>query len=555
MAALQSSEDNLSHLALVATIAGNRPFVSTAMIQDALFERFQINAEDADVKVHEPEDFLVCFARREDRDRVLSSRPWGALMPLRWRPWTRMSAAVAGAFQFRVVLALRNMPAHARDPETAQRVLGRCCAHVETTDLRDRPPEDDREYFVSAWCWHPQLIQPQQLLFIPEPRIQCSDVSENTVRRGLHYLVHVRVVAYQNIELPGDEPPDDDRHDQADEHGDWDEDDRYCPTPRQNSDSGSDSSDPRHRNSHPFCDYPSDWDGGQQDDACLALQVGKMLCPISAKQFQPASTPKTRTPEASTPSSSGCAGHARGLDNSVQGLRSPEIMPERAQSPPRGFVGFVISEAPALLQAGGFAAPVPSCAEGDWWATIAEDEFHTPALLRARPANAPLTADDVQGNPRQPEANGQSPAQEGRSSATHSERTSTEHMPSLLGFIQAVRLPLQEPLLLTTPRAHVPRGRDVASPHDEAWLPRRSSRLAAKSGFRDPNPERQAKRIMIAKWTGKAASHVADQAVDEEFRSAFEAATLSARKEAMAAMFPRRGNKTQPAGGRSTPVS
>ena len=109
-------------------------------------------------------------------------------------------------------------------------------------------------------------------------------------------------------------------------------------------------------------------------------------------------------------------------------------------------------------------------------------------------------------------------------------------------------------MLLTTPRAHVPRGRHNDPLEDEAWLPRRSSRLAAKSAFRDPNPERQAKTIMISRWTGKAASHVADQDVDDEFRAVFKATSLSARKEAMAAMFPWRGSKTQPAGGRSTLV-
>lgn len=87
-------------------------------------------------------------------------------------------------------------------------------------------------------------------------------------------------MAYQNLELPGDEPPDDDdnadndEHDQAEDRGGWDDDDRYCPMPCRNSDCDSDSSDPRHRNDHPYCDYPSDWDGGQQDGLCLALQVG-----------------------------------------------------------------------------------------------------------------------------------------------------------------------------------------------------------------------------------------------------------------------------------------
>jgi len=184
---------------------------------------------------------------------------------------------------------------------------------------------------------------------------------------------------------------------------------------------------------------------------------------------------------------------------------------------------------------------------------MAENELLTPTRLRVRPMNAmtPATDANVQVLPTQPEADGHSALEGGHNSAVRSERA--EHITSLHGFFEAIRLPLQEPVLLTTPRAHVPRGRDNGSLEDQAWLPRRSSRLAAKSAFRDPNPERQAKRIMISRWTGNAAGHVADQDVDDEFRAAFEAASLSARKEAMAAMFPRRGSRTQPA--RSTLVT
>jgi hypothetical protein len=31
-------------------------------------------------------------------------------------------------------------------------------------------------------------------------------------------------------------------------------------------------------------------------------------------------------------------------------------------------------------------------------------------------------------------------------------------------------------------------------------VPRRSDRLAAKSAFRDPNPEEQEKRVLVNKW-------------------------------------------------------
>ena len=55
---------------------------------------------------------------------------------------------------------------------------------------------------------------------------------------------------------------------------------------------------------------------------------------------------------------------------------------------------------------------------------------------------------------------------------------------SVTAFVDSLRLPVLEPIIQDTPRAYVPRRRD------DDWLPRRSTRLAAKHAFRDPNPER-----------------------------------------------------------------
>ena len=59
---LQETDDTLASLALVATIAGTRPFISTSMVYQALLDRFEIRNDQVDVRVHEPEDFLVRFA-------------------------------------------------------------------------------------------------------------------------------------------------------------------------------------------------------------------------------------------------------------------------------------------------------------------------------------------------------------------------------------------------------------------------------------------------------------------------------------------------------------
>lgn len=60
-------------------------------------------------------------------------------------------------------------------------------------------------------------------------------------------------------------------------------------------------------------------------------------------------------------------------------------------------------------------------------------------------------------------------------------------------FINSLLLPLQESLVCTVPRPRTAR-REPASP-----VPRRSDRLATKSAFRDPNSERQAKRVVVNK--------------------------------------------------------
>lgn len=93
---IQAMEDELSQLALVATIGGTRPWISTQMVYQYLNTRFDIRYDEADVRVHEPEDFIVRFASRPLRDRVLASRPGGYLCPLSWRPWTRAAGGVAG---------------------------------------------------------------------------------------------------------------------------------------------------------------------------------------------------------------------------------------------------------------------------------------------------------------------------------------------------------------------------------------------------------------------------------------------------------------------------
>lgn len=193
------------------------------MVLSYLLDWFGISADVVDIRWHAPEDFVVRFRHRVDRDRVLAAPLTGLFLPLVWRPWRRTSQVVSGNFKFRVIVALSHVPLHARNAVVAQTILGPCCAEVVVLDradeLRDVPEDDDREMFVTAWCFHPHFLRPQQLVFIPEPHIHGVNGDDRLALPGLQYLIRIHLVAYQDWSTP---PPSDGEGGAGDDswHGD-----------------------------------------------------------------------------------------------------------------------------------------------------------------------------------------------------------------------------------------------------------------------------------------------------------------------------------------------
>jgi hypothetical protein len=200
-AGLQAAEDSLR---LVANVAGTRLQVSTTMLREHLQQHFGLQEEEFDVRRHFPEDFVVRFRHGADQDRVLHSRRASAL-PLVWYPWRRTTLAHHGSFKFRVLLALSRVPLHARSTELAQHVLGPACANIEESQLRDREDDDDREYFITAWCKHPAFVVDRNLVFIPEPVVPGIAPADDHLD-GLMYLIKVRLVAFQDFSSPPGSP-------------------------------------------------------------------------------------------------------------------------------------------------------------------------------------------------------------------------------------------------------------------------------------------------------------------------------------------------------------
>ena len=67
------------------------------MVRQFLSDHFGMGIEDAEVLRHDPEDFVVRFRRREDRD--VHTPAVGAQFSLLWRLWRRTSLASGGVLQ------------------------------------------------------------------------------------------------------------------------------------------------------------------------------------------------------------------------------------------------------------------------------------------------------------------------------------------------------------------------------------------------------------------------------------------------------------------------
>jgi hypothetical protein len=128
------------------------------------------------------------------------------------------------------------------------------------------------------------------------------------------------------------------------------------------------------------------------------------------------------------------------------------------------------------------------------------------------------------------------PAVDGRVPVT-SAATSTED------FIAAFKKPHSTPILLSPPRpwrTRVARAW-VGELDDLELFPKRNARLAAKSRYREPKPEAQARKVMMKKLGVKVETQLPDEASFDEFQTAFALPLSSSTREVMnVLLFPGR---------------
>ena len=102
-------------------------------------------------------------------------------------------------------------------------------------------------------------------------------------------------------------------------------------------------------------------------------------------------------------------------------------------------------------------------------------------------------------------------------------------------FVDSLRVPLQAPVLSSTPPRRITKAADKAD--DDGWIPKRSARLAAKSKFRAAKPEAQARHVMMKKLGLEVQTEVPDEPSFDEFHAALKFPLNSSTKEAMQVLF------------------
>ncbi|KAG2633217.1 hypothetical protein PVAP13_2NG259903 [Panicum virgatum] len=111
---------------------------------------------------------MLIFRHPSDLQCVLDAPPLPrADMALRFRRWSRLVTAEWESMRFRVLLEIRDIPAHAWSVAAAQVILDGACAIPEPTPSTSARA-DSRRFQAAVWCADPDLIPNEVIVRIPE---------------------------------------------------------------------------------------------------------------------------------------------------------------------------------------------------------------------------------------------------------------------------------------------------------------------------------------------------------------------------------------------------
>lgn len=110
---------------------------------------------------------------------------------------------------------------------------------------------------------------------------------------------------------------------------------------------------------------------------------------------------------------------------------------------------------------------------------------------------------------------------------------------AISAFVDSISVELSPPLLVATPVQRVTKALRAAKP-DACFVPKRSARLAAKSGHRASKPEEQVRRVLLAKFGEHVEVNEPDHVTFEEFHQLFRSPLPAGQEEAVRELIPGR---------------
>ncbi|CAM0881257.1 unnamed protein product [Alopecurus aequalis] len=143
---------------LVVTALGDRNNLLTgAALLQVLRSECSVVPTQVNIEVTcPPHDFWLTFTYADVCTRVLHKlmQVWCAVSWIRFGRCHRAVRASSGAFEFKTMLSFKGLPDEAWEPEALNDILNKLGA--ELIDII--PPEDKREFVVTAWLCNPSAI-------------------------------------------------------------------------------------------------------------------------------------------------------------------------------------------------------------------------------------------------------------------------------------------------------------------------------------------------------------------------------------------------------------
>ncbi|XBI09533.1 hypothetical protein VPH35_137054 [Triticum aestivum] len=188
------------HNAMVVYVDDDRSELSSELVLQALQEKRGIAPDRVSVHRYSPEDFLVVFARQEDRVGV-GLQPVLEFRGLRvaFRRWIRQNQAVFAALRTRVSLELEGTPP-AWELEVVESLLGGSC-FIESIASETSLRSDLASFKLIAWTAEPETIPTRRWLAVLEPEEQ----REAFLPKTLQYRVLIHLAAVTSFP-DGEEP-------------------------------------------------------------------------------------------------------------------------------------------------------------------------------------------------------------------------------------------------------------------------------------------------------------------------------------------------------------